>query len=66
VGWIDFDPTNHKFVDDSYVVAAIGRDYSDVPPLTGVIYTESTKNTMKVSVDMAPLVTEDTSAAPPV
>ncbi len=59
VGWIDFDPTNHKFVDDSYVVAAIGRDYSDVPPLKGVIFTESKKNTMKVSVDMAPIVTEE-------
>ncbi|MGQ0467039.1 MAG: transglutaminase family protein [Sporichthyaceae bacterium] len=55
VGWIDIDPTNHKFVDDSYVVAAIGRDYGDVPPLRGVIFTESTKSTMKVSVDMAPV-----------
>lgn len=55
VGWIDFDPTNHKFVDDSYIVVAVGRDYSDVPPLKGVIFTESTKNTMKVSVDMSPI-----------
>ena len=60
IGWVDFDPTNHKFVDDSYIVAAVGRDYSDVPPLKGVIFTESTKNTMKVSVDMARLVTDDT------
>lgn len=56
VGWVDFDPTNHKFVGDSYVVTAIGRDYSDVPPLKGVIYTESKKNTLKVSVDMAPVL----------
>lgn len=55
VGWVDLDPTNHKFVDDSYVVAAIGRDYGDVPPLRGVIFTESTESTMRVSVDMAPL-----------
>ncbi|HUR49292.1 MAG TPA: transglutaminase family protein, partial [Acidimicrobiales bacterium] len=54
VGWVDLDPTNHKFVDDTYVVTAIGRDYSDVPPLKGVIFTESKKNTLKVSVDMAP------------
>ncbi|MGQ0842518.1 MAG: transglutaminase family protein [Sporichthyaceae bacterium] len=54
-GWIDIDPTNRKFVDDSYVVAAIGRDYGDVPPLRGVIFTESTESTMKVSVDMAPV-----------
>jgi transglutaminase-like putative cysteine protease len=58
VGWVDLDPTNHKFVDDSYIVTAIGRDYSDVPPLKGVIYTESTENTLKVSVDMTPVVTE--------
>ena len=58
VGWIDFDPTNHKFVDDTYVVTAIGRDYSDVPPLQGVIFTESTSSTLTVSVDMAPLPTE--------
>jgi transglutaminase-like putative cysteine protease len=56
LGWVDFDPTNHKFVDDSYVVVAIGRDYSDVPPLKGVIFSESTENTLQVSVDMAPLV----------
>lgn len=55
IGWIDFDPTNHKFVDDTYVVAAIGRDYSDVPPLRGVIFTESTSNTLQVSVDMTAL-----------
>ena len=66
VGWVDFDPTNHKFVDDSYIVAAVGRDYSDVPPLKGVIFTESTKNTMKVSVDMSPLVTDDTGELAPI
>ena len=59
MGWVDIDPTNHKFVDDSYVVAAIGRDYCDVPPLKGVIFTESKKSTMNVSVDMAPIVTEE-------
>lgn len=62
LGWVDLDPTNHKFVDDSYVVTAIGRDYSDVPPLKGVIFTESTENMMTVSVDMAPV---DEAAAVP-
>lgn len=68
LGWFDFDPTNHKFVDDSYVVTAIGRDYGDVPPLRGVIYTESTENTLRVSVDMAPeeeFAGEATEPAPP-
>ncbi|HZE66494.1 MAG TPA: transglutaminase family protein [Sporichthyaceae bacterium] len=55
LGWVDLDPTNHQFVDDSYVVAAIGRDYGDVAPLRGVIFTESTQSTLDVSVDMTPL-----------
>jgi transglutaminase-like putative cysteine protease len=55
IGWVDLDPTNHQFVDDSYVVAAIGRDYGDVPPLRGVIFTESMQSTMTVSVDLTPL-----------
>ncbi len=65
VGWIDFDPTNHKFVDDGYIVTAIGRDYSDVPPLKGVIFTESAKNTLDVSVDMAPLTLEEAVGGSP-
>ena len=63
LGWIDVDPTNHRFVDDSYVVAAIGRDYGDVPPLRGVIFTESMESTMTVSVDMAPVDTADQERA---
>jgi transglutaminase-like putative cysteine protease len=54
-GWVDLDPTNRKLVDDSYVVVAIGRDYGDVPPLRGVIFTESTSSTLDVSVDVTPL-----------
>jgi transglutaminase-like putative cysteine protease len=54
-GWVDLDPTNRKLIDDSYVVVAIGRDYGDVPPLRGVIFTESTKSTLQVSVDVVPV-----------
>ena len=36
-GWVDFDPTNDLIVSDSHVTLAIGRDYSDVPVLHGVI-----------------------------
>lgn len=52
VGWVDLDPTNDQFVDDRYVVSAWGRDYSDVPPLKGVILSQAKKSTMKVSVDV--------------
>jgi transglutaminase-like putative cysteine protease len=54
-GWLDLDPTNDQQADHRYVVAARGRDYSDVPPLKGVIFTRSSKSTMKVSVDVQPL-----------
>lgn len=52
VGWIDFDPTNDQFVSDHYVTTAWGRDYRDVSPVKGVIYTESAHDEMEVSVDV--------------
>jgi transglutaminase-like putative cysteine protease len=51
-GWVDLDPTNDRLVDDDYVVTAWGRDYTDVPPLKGVIFTESSGSTMTVAVDV--------------
>jgi transglutaminase-like putative cysteine protease len=50
--WVDIDPTNNQFVDARYVLAGWGRDYSDVPPLKGVILTQAAKSTMRVSVDV--------------
>ncbi len=55
LGWVDLDPTNHQLVDHRYIVVARGRDYSDVPPLKGVIFTKSEKSTMRVSVDVQPV-----------
>jgi transglutaminase-like putative cysteine protease len=55
-GWVELDPTNGKLVDDRYVVAAYGRDYGDVTPVQGVIFTESTKSSLRVSVDLSLLV----------
>lgn len=52
LGWLDLDPTNNQVVDDRYVVAGWGRDYTDVPPLKGVILTRARESTMKVSVDV--------------
>ena len=54
-GWLYLDPTNAKVVDESHATVAYGRDYGDVPPVKGVIFTESARSTMAVSVDMAPL-----------
>jgi transglutaminase-like putative cysteine protease len=55
VGWVDFDPTNNQFVTDGYIVTAWGRDYSDVPPLKGVIFTEGTAHELEVTVDVVPV-----------
>lgn len=55
LGWIDLDPTNHQQVGQSYVVVARGRDYGDVPPLKGVIFTKSKKSALHVSVDVQPV-----------
>jgi len=54
-GWLYLDPTNAKLTDESHATVAYGRDYGDVLPVKGVIFTESKRSTMKVSVDMAPL-----------
>lgn len=54
-GWLYLDPTNAKVIDESHATVAYGRDYGDVPPVKGVIFTESKKSTMTVSVDMAPV-----------
>ncbi|ACV79660.1 transglutaminase family protein [Nakamurella multipartita] len=53
--WLGFDPTNDAFADERYTIVAWGRDYDDVPPLRGVIYTDAESNELDVSVDVAPL-----------
>ncbi|KIQ15926.1 transglutaminase family protein [Rhodococcus sp. MEB064] len=53
--WLAFDPTNDQWVDERYVTVAWGRDYDDVPPLRGIIYTESSSSRISVSVDVAPI-----------
>ena len=41
--WLGLDPTNDQMVDERYIVVGWGRDYADVPPLRGIIYTDSEK-----------------------
>ena len=55
--WLAVDPTNDCVVADRHVTVAWGRDYGDVPPVKGVIFTEATSSTMSVTVDVAPLLT---------
>jgi transglutaminase-like putative cysteine protease len=35
--WLDLDPTNDRQPGEDYVTLAVGRDFSDVSPLAGVI-----------------------------
>ncbi len=50
-GWIDFDPTNNQIPENQHLVIAWGRDYYDVPPLKGVIYSNG-NHELKVAVDI--------------
>jgi transglutaminase-like putative cysteine protease len=35
-GWIPFDPTHYRAIDERYVVVGRGRHYDDVPPNKGI------------------------------
>ena len=52
IGWVDLDPTNNQFINGRYVTTGWGRDYSDVSPLKGVVYSDGGTTTLDVSVDV--------------
>jgi transglutaminase-like putative cysteine protease len=52
--WLGLDPTNDQLVDQRYIIVGRGRDYADVPPLRGIIYTNSEKSAIDVAVDVVP------------
>lgn len=52
--WLDVDPTNDKICSTDHITLAWGRDYSDVPPLTGV-FVGGGQHRLMVSVDVMPL-----------
>jgi transglutaminase-like putative cysteine protease len=49
VGWIAFDPTHGRAVDERYVVVGHGRHYDDVPPNKG-IYRGPARETLTAEV----------------
>ena len=51
--WADLDPTNNRAPGEDYVRLAIGRDYSDVSPMRGVIH-GGANHTLKVAVTVTP------------
>ncbi len=50
--WIGVDPTNNQIAGRRYVTTARGRDYSEVSPLRGVIFSDSTRTSLEVAVDV--------------
>ena len=54
-GWVDFDPTNCRTPGEDYATVAIGRDYSDVAPLRGVIH-GGAHHELWVAVTVTPVV----------
>lgn len=53
--WLAIDPTNDQWANDRYVTVAWGRDYGDVSPVKGIIFTDAKTSTLRVSVDVAPI-----------
>ncbi len=52
--WLGLDPTNDQLADQRYIMVGRGRDYADVPPLRGIIYTNSEHSVIDVAVDVVP------------
>jgi transglutaminase-like putative cysteine protease len=51
MGWCEFDPTNNIIPQEKHIVTAYGRDYSDVVPVKGIIFS-SGEHKVKVEVDV--------------
>jgi transglutaminase-like putative cysteine protease len=51
IGWVGFDPTNDLLVGNDHIILAIGRDFSDVSPVDGIIV-GSRKQKLAVAVDV--------------
>ncbi|HEY8335202.1 MAG TPA: transglutaminase family protein [Tardiphaga sp.] len=51
LGWVGFDPTNDILVENDHIILAVGRDFSDVSPVDGIIV-GSRKQKLAVAVDV--------------
>lgn len=60
-GWVDFDPTNNLMPADGHITVAVGRDFSDVSPLIGIL-TGGGEHSVSVAVDVVPLEAAEGSA----
>ena len=53
VGWVGFDPTNAILAQNDHIELGVGRDYSDVAPIDGIILGAREQN-LTVEVDVIP------------
>lgn len=53
-GWVGVDPTNGIWMASDHVIIAIGRDYTDIAPIDGIVLGSGAQD-MHVSVDVEPL-----------
>ncbi|SDR74840.1 transglutaminase family protein [Gramella sp. MAR_2010_147] len=51
-GWVGFDPTNNLIAAENHIKVAHGKDYSDCPPLKGVVFS-SGKNETEYTVSVS-------------
>lgn len=61
--WADLDPTNDRAPGEDYVTLAIGRDYSDVSPMRGVIH-GGANHSLRVAVTVTPTESAAPAEAP--
>ncbi|WP_136067341.1 transglutaminase family protein [Modicisalibacter radicis] len=52
-GWLELDPTNGSLPAEQHIVVGWGRDYADVPPLSGVM-SGGGDHSLDVAVDVIP------------
>lgn len=56
IGWVGLDPTHDCMVNENYIKIAVGRDYADVPPVSGH-YRGTRDRVMEVGVEITRLCT---------
>lgn len=54
-GWVDFDPTNNLIPDLEHIAFAVGREYRDIAPITGILVGGG-HHIVDVGVDVIPIV----------
>ena len=55
VGWKGFDPTNGILTQTEHIRVAVGRNYRDATPTSGVIYVGGGGETLEVDVRVNPI-----------